>query len=576
MLNPFPKQLLDRARQRLSRHDALLLLSIMGLITGLFSGIIIELFRFLIDNPQKIFLPSGVVDDFESLQAWQRFILPIIGSGLIAGIFYLFGKKQFTLGVLYVMERLSYHQGHLSTRSLLLQLFAGAIALFTGHSVGREGPSVHLGAATGSILSRQLQLPNHTTRTMVGCGSAAAIAASFNTPLAGVIFALEVIMQEYTLASFAPVILSAVSATAISYAVHGGDPAFTLPAVQLTSLWELPFILLMGIVIGSLSAGFIFMSGQIAKRSYKLSFYWRIMLAGVLLGGIALFVPQVMGMGYDTVEASIMGQLGISVLLLIIVGKLIASSISTGLGSPAGLIGPTLVMGAALGALFAEIGNQLFSESSNMSLYVLLGMGAMMGATLQAPLAALTAVMELTATPSMVLPGMLVIIAAGLISSEGFRQPSIFRTLLQARGLDFRYDPVLAKLRQRGIMSMANERFERCTQTPSKSELMSLLDSSPRWLIVSIDGTPSFIISANVIEPYLESLSEDDTLDLLSIPAERFSLCRVDLQASLQDAIDALRDSGQDAIYIARPYAPGIDRIYGVVTRNELESTYRY
>ena len=134
------------------------------------------------------------------------------------------------------MERLSYHQGYLGIRNLVLQYLGGALAIISGQSLGREGPAIHLGAATSSLVGQQLGLPNNTIRTLVACGTAAAIGASFNTPLAGVIFALEVVMMEYSLASFLPVILSAVSATAVTRAVFGTEIVFSVPNFQLTNL----------------------------------------------------------------------------------------------------------------------------------------------------------------------------------------------------------------------------------------------------------------------------------------------------------------------------------------------------
>lgn len=229
---------LENLRLRTSRPDALIQLAVLGTLAGLLTGLVIISFRLLIETAQRSFLPYGDPENYEGLTANYRILLPIAGAILIAAIFKLFAKKNLSVGVSHVMERLSYHQGYLTIRSLIMQYVGAAIAIISGQSLGREGPAIHLGAATSSIVGQKLGLPNNTIRTLVACGTAAAIGASFNTPLAGVIFALEVVMMEYTLASFLPVILSAVSATAITRAVFGHEVVFSVPNFQLTNLLD--------------------------------------------------------------------------------------------------------------------------------------------------------------------------------------------------------------------------------------------------------------------------------------------------------------------------------------------------
>lgn len=192
----------------------------------------------------------------------------------------------------------------------VLQFVGGSASIISGHSVGREGPVIHVGAASASLLGQWLRLPNNSIRTLLACGVAAAIAASFNTPLAGVIFAMEVVMLSYTLIGFAPVIVAAVSATGLSHVVFGGAAAFQIPPLHLVSLLELPWVLLLGAVIGCLAAGY----GKGILGLDRLTRPWpiaaRMSLAGVLVGAIGLVIPEVMGLGFDTVEAAILELTG--------------------------------------------------------------------------------------------------------------------------------------------------------------------------------------------------------------------------------------------------------------------------
>jgi CIC family chloride channel protein len=160
------------------------------------------------------------------------------------------------MGVIHVMERLAYQEGYLPAKQAMMQFIGGAIAIISGHSVGREGPSIHLGSAAASLLGQWLRLPNNSIRTLVACGASAAIAASFNAPLAGVIFAMEVVKMEYTISGFTPVILAAVSATVLNRLVFESLPTFVVPELVLHSFWELGVIVGMGIGIGALAAGF--------------------------------------------------------------------------------------------------------------------------------------------------------------------------------------------------------------------------------------------------------------------------------------------------------------------------------
>lgn len=179
---------LDRLRLLLAGSRGVFLLAMLGLITGVLVGVVIILFRLLIEMTQSGILPAGNPEDYESL-SWQARILLGGGGGLVLGLLFHFASPTtMRVGVIHVLERLAYHEGHLSYKNMLLQFFGGAIAIISGQSVGREGPSVHLGAATASLLGQKLRMPNNSIRVLVACGAAAAIAASFNTPLAGVIF----------------------------------------------------------------------------------------------------------------------------------------------------------------------------------------------------------------------------------------------------------------------------------------------------------------------------------------------------------------------------------------------------
>ncbi|MDH3513362.1 MAG: chloride channel protein, partial [Gammaproteobacteria bacterium] len=190
----------DSLRVRLARAEALPQLATLGVICGLLTGIVIIAFRMLIEVSQSLFLPGANPENYEGLTMAWRFLLPLAGGLVLGLVFQFLPAESRHVGVVHVMERLSYHQGRLPLRNAIVQFLGGAVSIIAGHSVGREGPAIHLGAASGSVAGRHLGLPNNSLRVLAGCGVAAAIAAAFNTPLAGVVFAMEVVIMEYTVA----------------------------------------------------------------------------------------------------------------------------------------------------------------------------------------------------------------------------------------------------------------------------------------------------------------------------------------------------------------------------------------
>ena len=383
---------IERIRVQLAGTSGLPLLALLGLVAGLLAAAIIILFRLLVESSQAGFLPLSDPENYEALNWTTRLYLATSGGLLLGILFYVTARPPLRVGILHVLERLSYHEGILPLKNMIFQFAGAAIAIISGQSVGREAPSVHLGAAGGSLLGQKMRLPNNSIRILVACGSAGAIAASFNTPLAGVIFAMEVVMMEYTISGFIPVILAAVSATATNRLVVESHPAFIVPALELNSLWELIIIVIMGIGIGAIAAVFIHSLKWITHKGKQLPLPVRMTLAGFSVGICAIICPQVMGIGYDTVNLALLGSIAIHLLFLILVFKLLATVISIGLSIPAGLIGPILFIGAIFGSLTGLLLELLPGvNSSPPGLYAMLGMGAMMGATLQAPLAALIA-----------------------------------------------------------------------------------------------------------------------------------------------------------------------------------------
>lgn len=569
----------EAQRLRLSSIDALPQLALMGIVSGIATAIIIVGFRLLIDWSQIALLPNAQQDGFESLAPVFRFGLILLGAIVIGIFLQISGTPPKDMGVVHVMERLDYHQAKLPLRNALVQFFGAATAIISGHSVGREGPSIHLGAATASLLAQRLGLPNNSIRTLVGCGVAAAIAAGFNTPLAGVIFAMEVVLMEYTVAGFIPIILSAVSATTISRAVFGEDIAFIVPPWEWSSVAELPYVFVLGLFIGSIAGTFSFILMKTARFSSTHPIFLRVVIGGVFVGAIAIFVPEVMGVGYDTVNSALLGGIVLSSLVTITIAKILATSICIGLGSPGGLIGPTLFIGSTAGALVGLSANTLFDSSVSVGFYAMLGMGAMMAAVLQAPLAALLALLELTANPNAILPGMIAIVSAVMFSNMAMKQTSIYRSLMRHGGLDYRSDPMFLALRRIGIASTMHTDIARENSIISMDRAKYILKEQPRWIVIREETNVIAILNPADLSLYIQNTEfeneEEKEINLLEIPGDRLDVAAVDVLNSLQDAYEILQQSGKQALYVVGKRGAGKNKIYGVITLDDINQAYQ-
>jgi H+/Cl- antiporter ClcA len=344
---------LEDFRLQLSRPEAMLQLSVLGLIAGTLAALTIIAFRLLVDYLQVSLLPIEVAEDFEAMSPGWRLGAAVAGGLLIGLLFRFTPERAHSVGIVHMLERLAHHQGRLAWRNAVVQFIGGIISIVAGHSVGREGPSAHLGAASSNLPAQALKLPNNSLRVLAACGAAAGIAASFNTPLAGAAFAMEVLLMEYTVAGFAPVILATVSATALTRSVFGSDLAYSVPALSLGALYELPYILLCGILIGLLAAAFNGLFRWFSVQGQKLPGWFRPVVAGLLVGVCGALVPEVMGIGDDTVDRILRGEPALMLLVLILVVKIVATTGGIGLGLPGGIIGPMLFIGAAAGGLLA-------------------------------------------------------------------------------------------------------------------------------------------------------------------------------------------------------------------------------
>ncbi|MDG2277198.1 MAG: chloride channel protein [Pseudomonadales bacterium] len=565
---------IEAFRRRLATANALPQLAVLGLLTGLVTAVVIISFRYLIEYSGIILFGMSDAENFESLDMLTRSSLVLGGALLLGLLMHRYGPSARRVGVVHVMERLSRHQGYLPLRNAVIQFFGGAIALISGQSGGREGPAIHLGATAASLLGQQSKLPNNSIRTMVACGTAAAIASCFNTPIAGVIFAMEVVMMEYTVASFVPIIVASVSSTLVTQYFFGGEPAFTVGTEHTYSVLEIPYLVLGGLIIGAFAAGFIQLIQAFARLA-SWPFYLRVTLAGGITAACALVLPQVLGVGYDTVNQIMVSEVSMLLLIGLLFAKALCSAATVGMGMPVGLIGPTMVIGACLGGIFGNALNLWQGIDISIGLYVMIGMCAMMAAVLQAPLAALMAVLEMTANTNIVLPAMVTIVVATIVTSQVFGQRSVYISTLNTLGLQYPPNPVTLHLQRIGVSAIMDRSFVRLPSSIPLARAGEVIESGVRWILVENnenDNIRAALNSADLAAFVHERDTEEKEVHLLELPGERMDVTTIDALATAAQVQDALLAAHVEACVVTRTTAPLITPITGIVTRRHLDN----
>ena len=581
-------RLLHRLQLQLSAQRALSLLVLLALLIGICAGLVVIAFRQLSEGPTILYLPR--LEDFEALPPLWRFLLPFGGAILLGILFQFVAPSGRPVGVVHVLDRLHNHQGKMPMKNAVLQFFAGSLALLSGQSIGREGPSVHLGAASGSWVAHRLRLPNNALRTLLACGVAAAIAASFNTPLAGVIFAMEVVMLEYTVAGFLPVMIAAVSGSAATRLAFGHQAAFSVPASQLQSLAELPILFVCALVVGALASLFIVSQRKLVPMQQTRSPLLRFAIAGAATGVLAIWIPQILGTGYDTLEMAMLGQLGIATLCAIVLAKITATALATGLGIPGGVIGPSLILGACIGGTAGHLANLwLGAATASPGLYAMVGMAAMMAALLNAPLAALLAILELTYNPNVLFPAMMAIVVACVVSRQLFSTDGIYQESLRALGKSGTPSwraQMLSRVGVAGVM----ERAVAVTQPLlDRAQAERLIDQQPAWLLVDGEDRTMALRTADLANFLQRPKKEDDgedpeqkeeKIDLLRLPGERLQMAPLSWRATLLEAQQQLDKHSAGALYVGRDYDQGNagvlnSEVAGIILPQHIEHYYR-
>ncbi|MEM9211436.1 MAG: chloride channel protein [Pseudomonadota bacterium] len=416
---------------------------LLALLVGLCAGAATLGFRVAISNLQSLFYGADDVmlaSVAKTLPWWLVLVLPICGGLIVGMILHHFTPDGRARGVADVIDAVAQGDGRVERRAGLASALASLITLSTGGSTGREGPVVHLGAVISSKLAKLARVPDLTGRDLLGCAVAAAVSASFNAPIAGAIFALEVILRQYSLRSFAPIVIASIGGTMISRLHFGDITEFTVPPSDIQFFEEIPAFILLGLTSGIVAVVMIraiFWTEDrfsAAQSWIGLPGYLRPACAGVFLGAIAIYFPHIIGVGYETTARALEGDFLLHTAIIFAVVKTAAVAITFGGRMGGGVFSPALMMGALTGVAFGQIATPFFPEvSGSLSLYALAGMGAVSAAVLGAPISTTLIAFELTGLWQV---GLAVILAVSISTSFSNRivYGSFFLMQLVRRG----------------------------------------------------------------------------------------------------------------------------------------------
>ena len=445
-----PNDLGKKLQQFIWSREQLVMIS-LAVIVGLLGGYGAVGFRWLITFFQKLFYGPNP-DLIEALAGYSwlyRIALPGL-AGLVVGPFiYFLAREAKGHGVPEVMDAVALKGGVIRKRVVAVKSLASALSIAAGGSIGREGPIVQIGSAIGSSVGQIFKLSPRRMRVLVGCGAAAGIAATFNAPVAGMAFALEIILGEFAIPVFSPIVISAVMATAISRHYLGDTPAFHVPYESLASAWELLFHAVLGVLAGLVAVSFttILYKVEDVFDAWRIPDYLKTPIAGLILGTAGLAFPWIMGVGYEGIEAALAGNLAWYILLALVVIKILATSLTIGGGMSGGIFAPSLFIGAMLGGVCGHWFGALFPEVTGGAItYVIVGMAGVVAGTTHGPLSAFLILFEMTGDYKIILPLMIGTILAVVIAGW-VRRESIYTLKLIRRGVDIRAGKEVGLLR---------------------------------------------------------------------------------------------------------------------------------
>lgn len=529
----------------------------LALLVGVGAGLGAVVFRWLIVHATQIF--TGTTDYSAAGRvphpgiAWLGVffvvVTPVVGGLLYGPLVDRYAREARGHGVPEVMYAISNRGGRIPAKVAGVKALASAICIGAGGSVGREGPIVQIGSALGSSLGRLAKVPESRLRTLVACGAAGGIAATFNAPIAGVFFALELLLDDFATEAFGAVVLAAVTASVIGRAVFGNAPFLHLPAFSLVSPAEYVLYAVLGVVAagaGVLFTRVLYAVEDACDWAWRWPEWARPAVGGLLLGLLLLALPQMYGVGYPVLQNGVEGRYTLVFLLVLLLGKMLATSLTIGIGGSGGVFAPSLFIGAMLGAAFGDVAHAFApTVTGPVGAYALVGMGAVFAGAARAPITAVLIMFELTGEYSIILPLMLAIVVAAGASRVLMPNDTIYTLKLRRRGVDLHRGPAASgvhRTRVETVMSPAPPPIDQDVLLEEAAR--QLLASGGSALPVSHHGLLVGVVTAQTVS---QTLASDEESPSLTVAAVTEQPPHVTPDTTLIDAAGLLAATGASA-----------------------------
>ncbi len=491
-------------------------LLLLSLVVGVGAGFGAVGFRYLIKWLTELL--SGFADysahghaanpHVPGLGRWFVLLAPVVAGLLYGPLVYRFAREARGHGVPEVMLAVARSGGRIRPRVAVVKALASALCIGGGGSVGREGPIVQIGSALGSTLAQLCKLDERRIRLLVACGAAGGIAATFNAPLAGVFFAMELILRRWETQAFGMVVLSSVTSSIIGRAILGDSPFLRLPAFHVQHVVQYPLFAALGLLAGLIGVGFsrvLYGIEDFCDWAWRGPEWLRPAVGGLLLGGLLLVLPEMYGVGYPVLGRAVSGGYAMTFLLALLIGKMLACSLTIGIGGSGGVFAPSLFCGAMVGAFFGDVVHAAAPQiGGSVGAYALVGMGAVFAGAARAPITAVVIMFELTGEYTIILPLMLAIVLAAGVSHLVARDTVYTRKLLR-RGIDID-EPADSALRSTPVTSV---------MVPAPlgvSVSDSLMAAAERFAV----GRDTALPVADGTGRYLGTLAAHDVMDALA------------------------------------------------------------
>ena len=549
---------------------------ILAVIVGAAGGLGAVGFRYLISIFQT--LAYGGENDLLQLVVnlpwYYRVTIPVIGGLIVGPLVYFFAREAKGHGVPEVMEAVAIKGGVIRKRVVVVKTLASAISISTGGSVGREGPIVQIGSAIGSALGQFMKVSADRMRILVGCGAAAGIAATFNAPIAGSMFALEIILGDFGLATFSPIVISSVVATAVSRAYLGDTPAFIVPVYELVNAWELPMYLFLGLFCALVGITFTKTLYRIEDLFDEIKFpeYLKGIIGGLFLGVASLVFPQILGVGYGAIDMALMQQMAWWLLLVLVPAKILATSITIGSGGSGGIFAPSLFLGAMAGGVFGAVVHQLFPNiTASPGAYSIVGMGAVVAATTHGPLAAILILFEMTGDYKIILPLMLSCIIAAIASGQLLRD-SIYTLKLARRGIDIKEGKEVNVLKSMFVKDVMNPNVETIPEALPLGQIAERISKS-KFNSFPVLNPENELIGILSFNDYNEAIFDENLKDLVvARDLATTDLVTISMDDNLWTALEKI--SAKDFAVLPVVSAQEPNKLAGVISRRDIIGAY--